>query len=82
MYVTDPGPGTDSKHIHRLGCICEYTGNPSYNSISLSCSALTEMFLEKNMQNSEEIRTIYMIDFLHKNVLIFVQIPQDLFTIF
>lgn len=38
------------------------------------------------MQNTVEIRMIYMIVFLQRNVLVFaanrVSIPQDLFTIF
>lgn len=38
MYVSDPGPETDSKHIHRVGRTCECPGKLSHNSISPSCS--------------------------------------------
>lgn len=87
MYVSDPRPGIDSKHIHKVGCTCERPGKSSHNSISPSCSDPDWNVLGNiNMQNTVEIGTIYMMVFLQRNVLVFVanrvSIPQDLFTIF
>lgn len=46
MYASDPEPGTDSRHSHKVGRTCEGPGKSSHNSISPYFSALTEMFLE------------------------------------
>lgn len=86
MYVSDPRPGTDSKHIHRAGCTCGRPGKSSRSSISPSCSAPGRNVLGNiNMQNIVEIRMIYMIVFLQRTVLDSVanrvSIPQDLSTI-
>lgn len=34
MYISDPEPGIDSKHSHRLGYTCEHFGKSGHNSIS------------------------------------------------
>ena len=34
MYTSDPEPGIDSKHVHRVGRTCECPGKPSHNFVS------------------------------------------------